>query len=135
MEQKPKFRFEINDSTVDRMSQNLILKGLRGVSKEGVTLTKQVLSTPGAGELRRNGTPASKPGDPPAPLTGELRDSTDGEVIRKGRRWVARISVNKDYALPLELGTEKIKPRPFLSVVLSKYKNRLMQAFKLNARD
>lgn len=134
MEQKARFRFEINDASVNRMSDSLILKGLRGAAAEGEAVTKQVLSTPGAGELRRNGTPASKPGDPPAPLTGELRDSVDSEIIRKGRRWVARISVNKEYALPLELGTEKIKPRPFLSVVLSKYKNRLMQAFKLNAR-
>lgn len=134
MQQNAKFRFEIDDRKVDRLTSRLLKRGLDGVQKEGVSLTKQELSKPGSGELRSNGTPASAPGEPPAVLSGELRDSTDGEVIRKGRRFVARVSVNKEYAAPLELGTESIKRRPFLSTVLSKYKNRLMQAFKISAR-
>lgn len=134
MQQRAKFRFEIDDRKVNRLTSRALKRGLDGVQKEGVSLVKQELSKPGSGDLRSNGTPASAPGEPPAVLSGELRDSTDGEVIRKGLRFVARVSVNKEYALPLELGTEKMKPRPFLSTVLSKYKNRLMQAFKISAR-
>jgi HK97 gp10 family phage protein len=54
---------------------------------------------------------ASLPGDPPAPDTGALRNSIDYELTSET---TARVGSNSDYAAPLEFGTTRIAPRPFM---------------------
>lgn len=53
---------------------------------------------------------ASKPGDPPAPDTGDLRRSTFME--ESAERIV--VGVQMAYARFLEFGTERMAPRPFM---------------------
>ena len=53
---------------------------------------------------------ASKPGDPPAPDTGDLRRSTFME--ESGGRIL--VGVQMAYARFLEFGTERMAPRPFM---------------------
>ena len=58
-------------------------------------------------------TPPSSPGNPPAVDTGALRDSAF--VIRaRSRRLTAYAGFRAAYAAFLELGTARIRPRPFL---------------------
>lgn len=85
---------------------------------QGESIVKVRLSQPGSGKEYSRGKTAvhkaSAPGEPPAPDTGRLRASTTHEVVVSGSRIIARVTVNTDYALALELGTERIAPRPFL---------------------
>jgi HK97 gp10 family phage protein len=55
---------------------------------------------------------ASAPGEPPASDTGALVNS--GVVEIDSEALTARVVFKSDHALPLELGTEKMEPRPFL---------------------
>lgn len=84
----------------------------------GEALVKAKLSEPGRGKEYSRGKTAkhiaSAPGQPPAPDTGRMRAATTHEVIVSGLRVIARVTVNVDYALGLELGTERIAPRPFI---------------------
>lgn len=100
---------------------------------EGVRLVKEELSQPGSGRIYGRHQ-ASAPGEPPAPNFGVLRESTEGEVkIRRGRV-TAEISVRGEQAEFLELGTDRIEPRPFLSTVLTRDADRLFEAFVISAR-
>jgi hypothetical protein len=97
-------------------------RAMGAVAAAGEAELKVILSTPGAGrEYPRGKTvthKASAPGDPPAPDTGRLRASVSHEVVRSGADIIARVSDNTQYALALELGTEKIAPRPALRPLL-----------------
>ncbi|QQS25153.1 MAG: HK97 gp10 family phage protein [Actinomycetota bacterium] len=63
---------------------------------------------------------ASAPGQPPAVDTGRLRSSITHELGAKGPVLVARVGTNVTYAKHLELGTSKMRPRPFLRPALAK---------------
>lgn len=82
------------------------------LSKEG-TLTvggdKRDKKT-GRFKKRIYGAKPSKPGEPPAKQTGHLRRSVAYEVLGQ----VGRVGTAIWYGLWLELGTKRIKPRPWL---------------------
>lgn len=65
---------------------------------------------------------ASSPGQPPAVDTGRLRSSITYEIGTQGRVLVARVGTNVEYAKHLELGTSRMRPRPFLRPALAKVK-------------
>jgi len=65
---------------------------------------------------------ASAPGQPPAVDTGRLRSSITYELGTSGRVLVARVGTNVNYARHLELGTSRMRPRPFLRPALAKAK-------------
>jgi len=81
---------------------------------------------------------ASSPGQPPAADTGRLDqsmttvDASTGETIR------FETGANAPYATPLELGSSKMKPRPFLAPsyeeVLPKVKEQVRLAVKRGAK-
>jgi phage gpG-like protein len=105
--------------------------------------TKELLSRPGQGAIRQSGRTrqgagafrrgkdgklhlvrrgaarvkidvtdrASRPGDPPAPDTGTLRNSITTEQVSP---LVVRVGTNVIYAPPLEFGTVRMAPRPFM---------------------
>lgn len=104
--------------------------GLRAAGAVLVRTWKETLRTPGAGEVyrrprltktgdfkrsRKTGERlyythrASKPGSPPAPDTGALRNSIQLEVIGPTK---VRVGTNVEYAGWLEFGTKRIAPRP-----------------------
>ncbi len=74
---------------------------------------------------------ASAPGEAPAPDTGRMVGatfSTPVERIAGGLR--SRVVVNTEYAAALELGTEKIAPRPFITSTMNEnWGSRLMPIF------
>jgi HK97 gp10 family phage protein len=61
--------------------------------------------------------PASSPEDFPHRRDGELRRSMAHEVDKD--KLVARVGTNKVYGRHLELGTSKMKKRPFLRTTLA----------------
>lgn len=73
---------------------------------------------------------ASAPGEAPAPDTGQLRALTSTEFEHNGSIANGKVVNNLDKAAKLELGTEKIAPRPFMSKLLSsEYTARIKAAF------
>ena len=67
---------------------------------------------------RGNGTAhrASAPGQAPAVDTGRLRQSALAHPIQiEGNKVIGAVGVATPYALSLEIGTERIEPRPFVS--------------------
>lgn len=81
-----------------------------------VDLIKQILSQPGGGRLYRRGGvthQASLPGDPPAPDTGNLRQSVGFQISGPGRVGIG-VGAGASYWRFLEFGTRFIEPRPFL---------------------
>lgn len=105
---------------------------------------KQVLTTPGQGHvykrprLTREGHlkrskktgrvqyrthRASKPGDPPAPDFGALRNSVQMQVVKGGA--MVRVGTNLAYARYLEYGTKRVQPRPHARPALAMAKETL----------
>jgi hypothetical protein len=74
---------------------------------------KRSLHQAGTGRVYGHHT-ASAPGQPPATDTGRLAASIVEELGRDEHGLVERIGTDVDYALPLELGTRNMEPRPFL---------------------
>lgn len=60
---------------------------------------------------------ASAPGEAPAIPTGTLRSSIQVEFIALNHR---RVGSNSDHALPMEIGTRRMKARPYLRPALDK---------------
>jgi HK97 gp10 family phage protein len=60
---------------------------------------------------------ASAPGEPPAPDTGTLKRSA---FIESAGPNTVRVGVATEYAIPLEYGTPRMAPRPFMRPALDK---------------
>lgn len=119
------------------LSQGAVERGVRAATIETKNLTIDTLSQRGTGVPYKRGQKvhvASAPGKPPAPDTGRLRGSTQSEVFRTPDGALGIVSVNAEYAAALELGTERMAARPFISTVASQYGQRIRAAFARFAR-
>lgn len=70
---------------------------------------------------------ASAPGEAPANDTGRLVNSIRAR-LEQGLTW--RVGADARYAAPLELGTNRIAPRPFLAPALESVKAQFIAAVK-----
>lgn len=118
-------------------------RAIRAGSLVFVGVIKEMLSHPGTGKIRRGGrnrvgkgsfnrgkdgklhmvhrgaartnidstNRASAPGQPPAPDTAQLRNSIDYEL---SSATTSNVGTNVEHAEPLEFGTTRIAPRPFM---------------------
>lgn len=113
-------------------------RGMRATMLTAEATLKIILSQPGTGRIYPRGKQAvhqaSAPGEPPAVDTGRLRNSIQTEIFRAPGEVTGRVSANTEYAAALELGTEKIKKRPYLSRLITEHAARLMAAFQAGAR-
>jgi hypothetical protein len=128
---------QIDLSLADGLSQAAVERGVRAATIDAKGLLVDILSQPGRGRAYTRGTVthvASAPGAAPAPDTGRLRNSTQGEVFAASDGALGIVSVNTEYAAALELGTEKIAPRPFISRLATDYNARLAAVFARFAR-
>ncbi len=108
---------------------------------------KKVLSTPPArtgriyhdlpGKSRHQ---ASAPGEPPAPLTGFLRDSIRTNIADKNHKIIGTVTTDAPYAAELELGLGKFrdKARPAWMVTIfsgrSSYRQTLFSNYKKSGK-
>lgn len=121
---------------IDRMAEDKAERGLKTALVQGEAILKGViLSQPGEGRVYGKHR-ASAPGQPPAPDTGELRNKTnaDPNIRQDGSGLVGRIVANTNYAAALQIGTERVKARPFLSRLIDDHKPALLAAFKAGAK-
>lgn len=123
----------INMTLARSISLDAAETGVRAATIEAETLVKLELSKPGTGRVYGRHT-ASAPGEPPAPDTGRLRNAVQTEVYRSPTAVTGEVSINTEYAAALELGTERMAPRPFASTVVRERAGRLLDVFKRFAR-
>lgn len=99
---------------------------MKRVALQGEAEVKIIVSAPGRGRRYRRGKKgihiASAPGDTPAPDYGDLKKKMTHEVISQGDTIIARVTSTQNYSLHLELGTERIAPRPFLRPLVERMK-------------
>lgn len=119
---------------------------LQAAGVELVGQIKQELSQPGTGRIYRRGAithQASAPGEPPAPDTGQLRNSIQMAVLESDDGTaVLRVGTGLEYAAALEFGTTSagrghttvILPRPFMRPALAKARVRMGEEFLAEAK-
>lgn len=77
---------------------------------------------------------ASAEGEAPAVVTGMLRTSITSNVKKSGQQVIGQIIANSfdntDYAVHLEFGTSKMRPRPFMQPALEKQRPAIKRLFK-----
>ncbi|MEL7203192.1 MAG: hypothetical protein AAGL19_03415 [Pseudomonadota bacterium] len=125
---------KINLAKADQFADNALRRGVTAATLEAEEGMVKVLSEPGRGAPRSNGSRASAPGDSPAADTGFLRNSVRHEVTKTPTGWVGKVLVTAAYALPLQLGTERMAARPFANRVLVEFRSQIVGAFKRFAR-
>ena len=134
-------RVTINLAALEGIAEVKAETGIRRAALQGEARLKAILSQPGSGRVypRGNGKThqASARGEPPAPDIGELRRMTqaDTNVRREGSDLVGRVVANKEYALALEKGTERMAARPFMSLLATDHKDELRTAFIEGAKQ
>ncbi len=126
----------INLTALEGLAEQRAVKGLQRAALAGEAITKANLSRPGSGRLYGKHQ-ASAPGEPPAVDTGRLRNATqaDTQVRRDGDDIVGRVVANAEYAHALEVGTERMAPRPFLGLLATDHADDLRKAFIEGAKD
>ncbi len=80
---------------------------------------------------------ASAPGEAPANDYGNLRQKTQADqvIARDGDSLVGRIVANTNYAEALEVGTERMAARPYLSTLKTDHSDELFAAFLAGAKE
>ncbi|HBV11773.1 MAG TPA: hypothetical protein DEB60_01415 [Brevundimonas sp.] len=126
----------INLAALERIAEEKAVAGIQRAALAGEAITKANLSRPGTGRIYGKHQ-ASAPGEPPAVDTGRLRNATqaDTQVRRDGDDIVGRVVANVDYARALEVGTERMAPRPFLGLLATDHADGLRSAFIEGAKE
>ncbi|MFN4296801.1 MAG: hypothetical protein ACK4FB_08155 [Brevundimonas sp.] len=122
---------------MDALADEAAERGLRAALGEAEFILKDdMLNRPGTGELYGNHR-ASAPGEPPAPDTNTLRANTNADTVirRDGEDHVGSVVANTAYAKALELGTERMAARPYLSKLRGEKAAQLWLAFKNGAKS
>jgi len=127
-------RVQIDMALAQRVALDAAERGVRAATIEARNVAVVLLSQPGTGRTYQRGKTiehrASAPGEPPAPDTGRLRASLTTEVLRGSNEVVGILSANTEYAAALELGTENMAERPYLSRIPREFGARLRKVFQ-----
>jgi hypothetical protein len=88
-----------------------------------VAKLRETLNQQGHGRIYRTGRSggthqASAPGEPPAPWTGDLRNTTFFETGYEQQEFFTKVGSPMPYAARLEFGDSHIAKRPWLGVTL-----------------
>lgn len=132
---KPKVTFNI--PLAQKVAMDAAKRGVRAATLEGERIVQvDILSSfpPRTGREYPRGKDrvhiASAPGEAPAPDKGQLRAMTSVEFHHSETVAHGQIVNNLDKAAPLQLGTDKIAPRPWLSRLLTgEFVGRIRAAF------
>lgn len=106
---------EINTKNLDRW-----LKGLP------VNAFLRKLAYDSEADIKDNFSPnsPSEAGQPPAVDTGNMKNNI--KVKPDGNDWV--LIIGTDYAMPLEYGTRKMRPRPYVRPAIRRVTSRITHA-------
>jgi HK97 gp10 family phage protein len=110
---------------VTRHAKELVGKEGTGVRSKGGGVEP---SQPRNKKKLKYGAFPSSPGEPPRKQTGRLQGSITWELSRRGlfgRGLMARVGTNVDYGRYLELGTRRMRPRPWLKRSLDAVKPQI----------
>ncbi len=77
----------------------------------------------------------SAPGQPPAVVSGNLRDSITARQTTKGDKPAVMIEVKAHYASFLEFGTSRMASRPFIRPAMFRAEQRYPNQFKRITED
>ncbi len=127
-----RFRSTINLAAARQVIGGRAETAMRAVMIDAEDRLTDKLSQPGTGRTYTRGGvthTASAEGEPPAPDTGDLRRSKQSEILRGADSIHGILAVNKEYALSLEVGTEKVKPRPFMTPLMRENSARWRDLF------
>ena len=72
---------------------------------------------------------ASSPGEPPAVMTGALRQSIKGGIEKEGKTVVGFVGSEEKYGAMLEFGTSRMLPRPWLRHSFEKSADKIKEIF------
>jgi hypothetical protein len=105
--------------------------GLHWTQVRKLVAQGHIIATPAKTKAKRiTGAFPSSPGDPPHKQTGTLLKSVAYELVPVGNKIIARVGTNIKYGRYLELGTRKIKPRPWLRRALIEQTNQIQAILK-----
>lgn len=122
---KATVELKINEAMITALFNNadkVVVDSANSLAKE---MKKRIKTGAKSGKQYGNHT-ASAPGQSPANWTGELVNSIS--AISEGKN--SKVIVNANYAEFLELGTSKMRPRPFILPSIQKVKKDLSQKLK-----
>lgn len=120
-----KLRSTIN--TAIRKGFYLAGKKLQEVSKKGI---KNPPKTGIVYKYKGRNKRSSSPGQYPANRSGDLRKSVDFQVRGHSKMFFGSLDNNIEYGKYLELGTGKMKPRPFLKNTIDKETRNIQNIFE-----
>jgi hypothetical protein len=121
-------RINIDFALANDLSVGAIERGVRAATVYADGVLVDLLSQPGQGKIYGDHR-ASKPGDPPAVDSGDLRRNRSMEVTRTPGGAEGVLALNMEYAEALEIGTEHIEPRPSIGRIPIEYGKRLLEVF------
>ena len=117
-------RLEWYGPEVEAKIQKGAERGIDAVAKSLVAGLKLKLGQPGSGRwYKKKPARSSAPGEPPVAQTGRLRRSIQMDVSQI-RKLMARVGTNVKYAPWLELGTSRMRPRPYMRPTLRLMRGR-----------
>ena len=125
-------RLDWNGPACQREIQALIKRGLYSAGLLVQRRAKELLSVSGTGggkgkkRKRKYGSEPSAPGEPPRKQRGTLRASVSVDADDKE----CRVGTNLKYGLYLELGTRKLKARPWLRRALAETESKIKPIFE-----
>jgi len=100
-------------------------KSARNMQTAAYFLEGEIKKSMKAGGGRGKSHIPAPPGEPPHVDTGRLRRSITHEIEVTDKGVIGRIGTNVDYGRYLELGTSRMKARPFLRPGLEKNKRKI----------
>lgn len=134
---------KININLARDVAMKAAEKGVRAATLEAKRITQvDILSSfpPRTGRTYKRGKTkthtASAPGESPAPDTGQLRALIGTSFERNGTIARGVLYSNLQKGADLELGTDKVAPRPWISRLLtSEFRDRIKGAFVRASRQ
>lgn len=133
-----KIKVIINRRVAKGITREVARTGIDYAALQAENELVDILSVPPrrTGVLYREGNNrSSAPGEAPAPISGKLRQSIKSYPEEFGDTFRAIVGTPLEYGAYLQLGTERIRPRPWISLLNEEKRwSRILKAFRVGVR-